>query len=311
MFRIKPVAFILLVFFSQLVSAQEKKQTGKLKKEYNIPFQLTEYNNLSVKAILNQKDTVQLMFHTAANDLTLIEESVQKLKTIHFTDKTDSVQSWGNSANSSRLSKNNSVQIADLSWENVPIWENKNSGQHTDGKFGIDLFKDKVIEIDFDKMLLRIYTKLPAKSKQYEKLVLTFDTDRVNMFIGIDCKWNDSIFRSTFLIHSGYAGGLLLDDKFANENKLGEKLKITGEQALKDSYGNILKTKKAIMPFVKIGDEQLANVPVGFFEGAIGRQKMSIMGGDIIKRFNWIIDADRKFIYFKANHLMATDYFNL
>ncbi len=311
MFSIKSFACIIFLFLTQLLSAQEKKQTGKLKKEYSIPFQLTEYNNLSVQAILNQKDTVQLMFHTAANDLTLTEEAVQKLKTIHFTDKTDSVQSWGNSANTSRLSKNNSIQIAGLSWENVPIWENKNSGQYTDGKFGIDLFANKVIEIDFDKMLLRIYTSLPAKSKQYEKLVLTFDNDRVNMFIGLDCKWNDSTFHNTFLIHSGYAGGLLLDDKFANENKLGEKLKITGEQSLKDSYGNILKTKKAIMPFVKIGDEQLANVPVGFFEGTIGRQKMSIMGGDIIKRFNWIIDAERKFIYLKPNHLVAIGYFNL
>ncbi len=80
---------------------------------------------------------------------------------------------------------------------------------------------------------------------------------------------------------------------------------------MKDSYGNILKTKKAIMPLVKIGNEQLTDVPVGFFEGAIGRQKMSILGGDILKRFNWIIDAERKFIYLKANRLTATDYFNL
>jgi hypothetical protein len=309
MFSVKPFAFILLIFFSQLIFAQEKKQAGKLQSEYSIPFHLTEYNNLSVQAILNRKDTVQLMFHTAANDLTLTEEAVQKLKTIHFNDNTDSIKSWGGSVNSSRLSKNNAVQIAGLTWENVPIWENKNSGQHTDGKFGIDLFTNKVIEIDFDKMMIRIYTKLPAKSKQYGKLALSFEND--DMFIDLGFKMGDTTLHNKFLIHSGYAGGLLFDDKFANENRLGEKLKIVGEKSLKDSYGNILKTKKAIMPLVKIGNEQLTDVPVGFFEGAIGRQKMSILGGDILKRFNLIIDAERKFIYLKSNGLATLDYFNL
>lgn len=309
MYKVKPLAFIVTIFLSQLIFGQEKKQTGKLQSEYSIPFHLTEYNNLSVQAILNKKDTVQLMFHTAANDLTLTEEAVQKLKTIRFNDNTDSIKSWGGSVNTSRLSKNNAVQVAGLTWENVPIWENKNSGQHTDGKFGIDLFTNKVIEIDFDKMMIRIYTNLPAKSKQYGKLALVFEND--NMFIGLDFKMGDTTLHNKFLIHSGYAGGLLFDDKFANENRLSEKLRIVGEKSLKDSYGNVLKTKKAIMPFVRIGNEKLVDVPVGFFEGAIGRQKMSILGGDILKRFNLIIDAERKFIYLKANRLAATDYFNL
>jgi hypothetical protein len=77
---------------------------------------------------------------------------------------------------------------------------------------------------------------------------------------------------------------------------------------LKDSYGNVLKTRKAILPALIIGDEILTDVPAGFFEGAIGRQKMSIFGGDILKRFNIRIDARREHIYLKANNLRKTDY---
>lgn len=61
-----------------------------------------------------------------------------------------------------------------------------------------------------------------------------------------------------------------------------EKLKIIGEKELKDSYGNIIKTQKAILPAFKIGHTTRSLVPVGFFAGAIGRQKMSIIGGDIL-----------------------------
>lgn len=302
-------ALVLSIFLCQITFSQEKIQTGRQQKKISIPFLLTEYNNLSVRAILNKKDTVQLMFHTAANDLTLTEEAIQKLKSIHFNNTTDSIQSWGGSANSARLSKNNSLQIGGLAWDNVPIWENKNSGQHTDGKFGIDLFKNKVIEIDFDKSVINIYTSLPKINNTYDKLALVFEKEE--MFVEAGFEINRTVYKNRFLIHSGYSGGVLLDDKFANDNKLGEKLKIVGEKSLKDSYGNILKTKKAILPVLRIGNESLNDVPVGFFEGAIGRQKISIIGGDLLKRFHWIIDAKREYVYLKPGKFKTANYTDL
>jgi len=308
MFKSKFYTLILFILSFQIAFSQEKKQTGRLLEKYSIPFILTEYNNLSVRAILNKQDTLQLMFHTAANDLTLTEEAIQKLKSIRFDNTTDSIKSWGGSANSARLSKNNSLQIAGLTWENIPIWENKNSGQHTDGKFGIDLFKNKVIEIDFDKMVISIYTRLPKINKTYQQLALVFENDE--MFLEAGFTIDKIIYKNKFLVHSGYSGAVLLDDQFANGNKLGEKLKIVGEKSLKDSYGNILKTKKAILPVLKIGNEQLTDVPAAFFEGAIGRQKISIIGGDILKRFHWIIDAQRQYVYLKPGKFKNVDYTN-
>jgi hypothetical protein len=44
-------------------------------------------------------------------------------------------------------------------------------------------------------------------------------------------------------------------------------------------------------------------MPVGFFEGAIGKQKMSVVGGDVLKRFNILIGLDRTEIYLKPNSL--------
>lgn len=297
---------IFLVFVCQIAKGQEVNKTEKRHKSYAIPFKLTEYNNLSVKAILNKADTVQLMFHTAASAVTLTEESVKKLKSLRFKETTDSVQSWGGQSNSSRLSVENSIRIGDLTWEKVSIWENVNSGQYTDGKFGIDLFKDQVIEIDFDKSVIRLHTTLPKKVKKYDKTKLKYQDDF--MFIEADCFMNGSGFRNTFLIHSGYAGAILFDDKFANDNKLSDKLQIVGEKTLKDSFGNVLKTKQATLPLLKIQNNSLSNVPVGFFEGSIGRQKLSIIGGDILKRFNLIIDAKREYIYLKTNKLTGLDY---
>ena len=281
---------------------------GQGKKPVTIPFELSAHNNLSVRAILNGRDTVHLMFHTAASSVMLTEEATKRIGSLQF-DRTDSVSSWGGSGNTSRFSKSNSLQIGTLTLDSLPIWEDINSGPGTDGKFGPNLFANKVIEIDFDKKVIVLSEKLPAKAKKYDKLPLVFKND--NMFLQAVCAIGTDTFSNKFLLHSGYAGDVLLDDQLVADHKLNEKLTVVDEKSLKDSYGHVIKTKRAILPSFRIGKQALSNVPVGFFEGSIGRQKMSIIGGDVLKRFNIIIDAQRAFIYLKANGLNKSGYINV
>ncbi|GAB3705449.1 hypothetical protein GCM10027592_37940 [Spirosoma flavus] len=296
---------ILLLSCCQSIFAQINR--AFIEKKYSIPFQLTEHNNISIKAILNQKDTLDLMFHTAANAVTLTEDGVKKIKNITFAGA-DSVSSWGGSGNSSRFSKDNSLQLGPLSWTNVSIWENKNSGPKTDGKFGIDLFVDRVIELDFNKNQLILHADLPDKSKKYKKLKLYVENDL--MFIEGNCEIENRILKNRFLIHSGYSGALLFNDTFVSENTIDKKLKVISEKELKDSFGNSVKTKRAVLPSFTLGNTKLTNVSVGFFTGKIGNQKVSILGGDILKRFNVLIDEKREYIYLSPNKLKKSTYFN-
>jgi hypothetical protein len=292
------IAFFALAI-SQTLVAQKNKTV--------IPFQLTSYNNISIKAILNQKDTLQLMLHTGATNVTLIESSVKRLKSIGFDKTIEGVKSWGGASGEARVSERNSLAIEGLKWDSVTITENKFSGPNTDGKCGLDLFDNKYVAFDFDKKIITLTDKLPKRLKGYEKHKITYENGF--MFMEADCVIEkDSVLSNKFLLHSGYAGSILLDDKFANSHNLSQKLKIIGEKELKDSYGNIIKTQKAILPAFKIGNQTLADVSLGFFPGSIGRQKISSIGGDILKRFNWVIDAKRAFIYLKPNSLYNVPY---
>ncbi|OQP42772.1 hypothetical protein A4H97_11445 [Niastella yeongjuensis] len=288
---------LFLISFYQTVRAQEKPTV--------IPFELTPYNNISIQVILNGKDTVHLMFHTAAGSVTLIEESIKKLGSLHFSGA-DTVKSWGGGGNTSRHSENNTLQIGHLTWEQEPIWEDKYSGPGTDGKFGPGLFKNKAIEIDFDKKVIVLHNHLPAKSKHYTKLKTTFNNDM--LFVEATCNTGSQTITNNFLIHTGHSGSMLLDDQFVASNKLGEQLKVIDTKELKDSYGHILKVQKAILPGFTLGNTTLKDIPIGFFEGTIGRQKMSILGGDVLKRFNIIIDASRAFVFLKPNKFQKTPY---
>lgn len=272
-----------------------------------IPFVLTEHNNISDTSTINKSDTVNLMFHTASSSITLIEATSEKSNSIIWNNE-HAVESWGGKS-SSRFSEVNFLQVGELEWDSISIWENKNSGPQTDGKFGPDLFNGHIIEIDFDNNLITLYSSLPAKAEQFDKLNLISEGEF--MFIEAISLIEENKYRNKYLIHSGYGGTVLYDDKFVKSNKLGEKLEVVNESQLKDSYGNILKTKKAILPSFKIGNTEFKDLPVGFFEGTINRQKMSILGGDLLKRFNIIIDAERKHIYIKQNQFLNSAYSNI
>jgi hypothetical protein len=294
----RTILLCLLFSFYLATYAQEKPIV--------IPFELTKHNVISVPFILNGKDTVHLMFHTAAGSVTLIEESIKKLTGLRFNG-TDTVNSWGGGGNASRFSTGNSLQTGGLTWEQVQIGENKNSGFGTDGKFGPHLFKDKVIEIDFDKKRIVLHNSLPAKTKRYTKLRATFQQD--NLFVEALCNTGGDTTRNRFLLHSGYSGSILFDDRFAADHKLSEKLKVIDTKEARDSYNNVVKIQTAILPGFTLGNTTLPNVPAGFFDGAIGRQKMSAIGTDLLKRFNIIIDAQRTFVYLQPNKSRKSPYY--
>lgn len=294
-----PVA--LLVFALTPLAAQEptEQQTSQETATVTIPFTLTEFNNISIPATINGTDSVNLMFHTANGGVCLTKDAMQRITSVSM-DQSATVNSWGGKT-TGRFSENNSLQIGDLSWDEVSITEDEHSGRLTDGKFGPNMFGDKVVEIDFDQSVLKIHPSLPAIDEGYEKLDLVVQGSM--MFVEGQMEIGDSTCRNKFLVHSGFGGTALLDDEFVSTNNVADELETISESELRDSFGNVLKTKKVSLPSLSIGGTKFSSVPVGIFDGAIRQQKMSVLGGDILKRFNIIIDAQNAAIYLKPNSL--------
>ncbi|SMG36270.1 hypothetical protein SAMN05661096_02422 [Marivirga sericea] len=301
----KKLIYLLLVISpSQELYGQRSFRNSSNNIVEAIPFTLTSHNNISIKAIIGDGDTLDLMFHTAANSVTLTRETTSRLEGISWDEESD-VGTWGGRA-VWRSSNNNRMRIGPLKWDSLTIYEDERSGPTTDGKFGPHLFKGYFIEIDFKDGLLVLYEKLPEKSKEYLKMNLV-NIDG-NLFVEGKTTIDGMEYENLFLIHSGYGGALLFDDQFAVESKIGERIAIVDQKELRDSFGNVVKVKKGLLPNFKLGNIELIQVPVGFYQGQIGQQQMSIIGGDVLKRFNMIIDADRESIYIKTNDLTKLDY---
>jgi len=291
-----PILILVFVFTPAKLLSQEIHPSADVVAD-TISFRLTAYNNMVLHAVLNELDTLDLMLHTAASEMTLIESVTDRLRSINYGSP-DSVKSWGGSS-TSRISSGNSLQIGKMLWEDILIWENKHSGQETDGKIGMDFFKSKVLEINYEENYIVVHKELPKLRTDYEEMPLELMSGM--RFLKGTLSLGEESYENLFLIHSGYAGSLLLDDEFAQKYDLEKSLDIIDQQILKDSYGNELKTLKAILPGFQMGTTRFNQVPIGFFSGAIGRQKMSVMGGDLLKRFNWMFDLKEERLYVRAN----------
>ena len=299
--KIKLFLLIAMLICTSAARAQKSEKPEGLNpiSPDTIPFVLTDHNNISIQTILNGKDTLNLMFHTAVNAVSLTRKATEKLPDLAFDDP-ETVESWGGQS-SSRTSRGNALQIGRQQFTDLTIWENEHSGPNTDGKFGPNLFAPHVIEINYDLKIIILHPALPQLDEHYVKVRIEVENDA--MFIEGNSIIAGEAYKNRFLIHSGYAGTLLFDDEFSNQHKMGEKLEIISESELKDSAGNRIKTQKASMPAFRLGGVEFNDIPVGFFAGTIGRQRMSVLGGDLLKRFNSVFDLDNQQLYLKPNQL--------
>ena len=270
-----------------------------------IPFRLTKSNNISIPATLNNSIALNLMFHTAVDSVSLTKATTERYPELTLNQDVN-LNSWGGQSKS-RFGTGIPLRIAGLEPQHISVFEDLHSGHETDGKFGPEQLSSKLLAIDFDRSEIRLLSTLPSNLSEWQKL--GFENDRGMMFITATVEGEDSSASHKFMIHSGYSGFALLDDSFAAQHPFLKELEVITHSELKDSAGNKLETIKVRLPKFKIGETMFEDAPVSFFSGAIRGQKFSVLGGDLLKRFNLIFDFETQSLYMKNNKLSAVDYF--
>ena len=259
----------------------------------SIPFRLTKHNNIIIKTLVNEKDALDLMFQIAMKDASISPERKRKADHIIFKDE---------------ISDGNTVQIANKKYENIRFFDNELTGHEADGKIGTGIFHGKIFKIDYDDNKFVIYNHTPDL-KNYQPLQLFVENDQ--FYIVADNVIDGKQHEAYFLLQSGYSGGLMYSNEFADGKELDKNLKITNEKTMKNSAGQSVITKQGILPFLKIGNIVLKDVAAGFFTGDLKMQHKNYFAADLLKRFNWIFDADRKTVYIKKSKYFDEPYFKI
>jgi Aspartyl protease len=293
----KKTLFILLAFTIALstATAQTKSDT--------IPFTLNKQHNICIKASVNGSETLTLMFHSSSTGVTLTKSALEKKITLN-TAQSSKVKTWGGSADA-EYSEGNSMNINQLSWNNLTVFINENSGEGTDGKFGHDLFAGKILEIDYDHQRMIVHATMPKISKRYHKTTLIQKNGTT--YITGALKIGKQVYRDTFMFHTGYGGAVLLDPKIGERYGMQSTLTTISTSELKDSYGNVFKIDTKLLPQMQVGGKKLKNVPLSFAARS-SEIPMKVFGNGLLRRFNVVFDFQKKEMYLRPNGFWETPF---
>jgi len=299
----------ILILSSGFSVAQNSVSWNSKSDKIKIPFELSHnliivdvvFNGVKLKMIADTGASKSIVFSIPNNESMVLKEA--DLITISGAGISEKVEGY--------LSTNNKLQIgkySDNDFEAIFVFDRDISlvnklGIPINGILGSSFFKNYLIEIDYQrkKIILHKFSKFKFK-ENYVESKIEINKDRPYIFL--KTKLENSEFDLKLLFDTGLGDGLWLfenDSIICNSNYFTDYL---GKGLSGDIYG-----KKSRIEQVRIATNILTNVLVSYPEvtffdkNSTIQNRNGLLGGEVIKRFNWIIDYKRQMIYFKKNNL--------
>ena len=280
----------VLIFLSINVNAQKT-----IIKSDSISMNINEHNTIYINAIFNKTDTLVLNFDTGTTALILTKKVlINKLKT--------PVKLYDTIYN---------LQIGNSNYK-TKIYDAELTGHGTDGRFGWDLFTNKIVELNYDQNLLVVHSSLPRyikKDREFTKLDIKFYTDL--LLVSAQITQNDHSNKDLFLFDTGYQRTAMLDNDLLDKGKFPtEEMEVLKRAIMKGAMGNEIPVITSKLELLKIGKYKLNNVPVQQTTTTkpIKDKNVHILGNEVLKRFNIFLDFQKNAIYLKPNHLFEDGY---
>ncbi|MCL9770809.1 PDZ domain-containing protein [Flavobacterium sp. HXWNR69] len=304
----KKVLQVTLLLLTLLTQAQNTTIWNSKRDKIKIPFQMANnliivnviFNGIHLKMIADTGASKSIIFSVPQNDS--IEIKKAKLITISGPGINEKVQGY--------LSHQNQLQVGnyiDKNFEAIFVFDREINfvnrlGIPVNGILGSSFFKNYLVEIDYErrKIILHKTKKILRNTDRFDKTNVDFINERP--YININSNLNSDEINLKLLFDTGLSDGLWL---FENDNiKCGPQYieDFLGKAISGDVYGK--KSRVKSLAFKKnILENALVSYPVvSFFDKTnLAENRNGTLGGEVIKRFNWILDYESKIFYFVKN----------
>jgi len=254
-----------------------------------IPFVLGTDNAIHIKGKLNNSEMLDLIFDTGASIGVLSDKGKGKNAMLNKDDK-------------------NKFEFAGITIENSPaIFVDYNGGLKADGVIGYNAFENKVVEINYDQNIMIIHDSIDAETSSYSVVEMVWRGS--GLYIDCVLKSNSEQYNGLFLFDTGSKWAISATKSFALKNNLYDKMPKIGTRRGKGVDGKSIKSNTVTLPQFLIGALSLDNVPLDLeLPSDGGGLSYNILGNDVLKRFNVILDYQNGLIYLKSNSLTNAAY---
>lgn len=300
---------ILFVFFS-IPSLFSQVEWNSKRDKIVIPFELynnlilihVEINDVKLSMLLDTGSDKNLLFSFPEND-TIEFFNTKKIK-INGFGKGDLIEGLVSKNNKLKVKEyeDNNFELLLIIDENISIINKL--GIPINGIIGYSFFKDYIVELNYQnkKIILHKTVESISKSKikkfTKEKLSLIDDKPYIKLKTNVGILDQDVLL----LLDSGLGDGLWLFE--SDTLKCSEKfiIDVLGRGLGGDVLGKKSRVKKLLVSKFILHDA-LVSFPdkTSYLKLNIIKGRNGSLGGEVIKRFNWLIDYKSELVYFKPN----------
>lgn len=303
--RVLCIILIGIFSCSQLV-AQEEFVPPPAKLLTSFPFKMLTGGIITLKArVSNFPDTLNFILDTGSGGISLDSLTSERLKL--KPQRSDRTIRGIAGLKQVEFVYNQTLHLPKLSVDSMNFHINdyevltSSYGEKIDGIIGYALFSRYIVKVDYDSLRIYVYTrgtmKYPRGGFLIRPLVINIPV------IGVPVKDAREV-SNRYYFDTGAGMCLLLSSDFVKDsNFVSTKRKWYATQA--EGLGGKAPMKQGVVKQVRLGPYKFKNVPTYIFEDEFNVTSYPYLGGlignDLLRRFNLIINYERRDLYLIPN----------
>jgi predicted RNA-binding protein len=258
------------------------------------------HGKLHLEGKINDSRMLDFIFDTGAEICALYPSAISKAVTLRFDGTINNSGTGGTTLR--QTSSDNRLEIAGLRWDHEPVmYVEKQADGAADGIVGYPVFEGKVVEIDFDRMIMIVHDTLPAHAAGFAKTPMPFS----GSLPAVESVLVNGEKRATglFVLDTGGTGAMLVNQAFAATRGLHGTMKNLGARTSRGVGSEGIRSHLLLLPQLALAGFALSNVPINVELPSEGNEAPpgGVLCMEVLRRFNTILDFQRNEAYFKPN----------
>lgn len=250
-----------------------------------IPFTLRD-NRIYVRGTINGSAPLLMQFDLGASGSVINETSTARIP-MTFDARDVLVNSDG--THGTRASSANVLTIGNLQWSRERFAQTRNMSSWEDVIIGNSLFRDFVVEIDYNKRALLLHRERPPIPSTFVKLEMAMDNG-VRPLVQAELRVKNEVFTDWYLFDTGQSGTLIIGNQQNHRHDLRRK---TGAW-----FGIGGRKLTRVRGFRLAGMELPPTMAtIETLSKAEGGLRYSLLGNGWLKHFNVVIDNQHGHLY--------------
>ena len=301
-----PRILVIALLFCNLLHAQEEFIPPPAKLITSFRFKILTGGIVTLKAqVGDYKDTLNFILDTGSGGISLDSTTADRLQI--KTEMSDRTIRGIAGIRQVRFSYNMKLHLPKLTVDSLNFHINdyevltSSYGEKIDGIIGFSFLSRYIVKIDYDSSRIFVYSKGTMKYPRGGFLIRPL---LINIPVFSTTIRDEREVLNRYYFDTGAGMCLLLSSDFVEDsNFVSPRRKWYATQA--EGLGGKAPMKQGVLKMMKLGPYKFRNVPTYIFEDDFNVTSYPYLGGlignDLLRRFNIIINYDRRDLYLMPN----------